>query len=226
MSVLWKLVSEGERYEVSNLGDVRLVFANHLTPHDTHGRIHITLHSKRCSLYVHRLVATAFIENPENHKYVYHKDGNKQNNNADNLCWTASKQMGILVGVGCVTPVINTDSTERWETVKDFESYKISSLGRVMFCYDNGLTREVSTKNKDYQVKLELNGKKCNRFIWRLLAEAFIPNPVGYDFVVHKDNNKSNNNLDNLDWGSTYITKQKEMPEYDVKEIKTNNQRQ
>ncbi len=99
MSVLWKLVSEGERYEISNLGDVRLVLANHLTPHDSHGRVHITLQSKRCSLYVHRLVATAFIENPENYKYVYHKDGNTQTNKAGNLCWTASKQQDRLAGV-------------------------------------------------------------------------------------------------------------------------------
>ena len=76
MSVLWKPVSDGCRHEISNLGDVRLVMTNHLTPHDSHGRVHITLHSKRCSLYVHRLVATAFIENLENHKYVYHQDGN------------------------------------------------------------------------------------------------------------------------------------------------------
>ena len=94
--------------------------------------------------------------------------------------------MASLAGLGCAVPVITTDSTERWETIKDFDSYKISSLGRVMFCYDNGLTREVSTKSKQGLVSLEQHGKKCNRFIWRLLAEAFIPNPIGYDLsLIH-----------------------------------------
>lgn len=38
-------------------------------------------------VYIHRLVAEAFCENPRGCKEVNHKDGNKQNNNADNLEW-------------------------------------------------------------------------------------------------------------------------------------------
>lgn len=37
---------------------------------------------------VHRLVATAFLENPYLYPYVVHKDGDKNNNHADNLEWT------------------------------------------------------------------------------------------------------------------------------------------
>lgn len=45
---------------------------------------------KRC--YAHRLVAIAFIENPLQKKEVNHKDGNKLNNNADNLEWATSQE--------------------------------------------------------------------------------------------------------------------------------------
>ena len=38
-------------------------------------------------LYVHRLLALMFIDNPNNFKYVHHKDGDKLNNNLDNLEW-------------------------------------------------------------------------------------------------------------------------------------------
>lgn len=54
--------------------------------------------------YVHKLVAIAFIDNPNNYEYINHKDENKQNNNVENLEWcTASynntyNNRAIIVG--------------------------------------------------------------------------------------------------------------------------------
>ena len=47
---------------------------------------------KRKNHYIHRLVANAFIDNPENKSVINHKDYNRENNNASNLEWCTQKE--------------------------------------------------------------------------------------------------------------------------------------
>lgn len=62
--------------------------------HDTNGYVSVTLSGQR-SYRVHRLVAEAFIPNPENKPEVNHIDGNKQNNNVSNLEWCSHSENNI-----------------------------------------------------------------------------------------------------------------------------------
>ena len=74
-------------YEVSNLGRIRRIRIVEPT-RKKHGYMQVSLKSStgaRKSLRVHRIVAEAFIPNPEGKPQVNHKDENPENNRADNL---------------------------------------------------------------------------------------------------------------------------------------------
>lgn len=103
---------------------------------------------------------------------------------------------------------------EIWKPVVGFEEYlEISNLGRLKrkIIYKNNWRKGKSkikvdriikpTNDRGYsKVKLSIDGKNYLKYVHRIVAEAFIPNPNNYKEVNHKDNNPSNNCVDNLEW--------------------------
>ena len=92
----WKPINGYEGlYEVSDLGNVRRD-GRVLKPQSRrHGYLSVWLYGvgdRRKQFSIHRLVAEAFCENPNNYSEVNHLDENKQNNRADNLEWCSHKQ--------------------------------------------------------------------------------------------------------------------------------------
>lgn len=63
----------------------------------TRGYVNVTLYhgKKSCSYPIHVLIAKAYISNPENKKIVNHKDGNKLNNDIENLEWVTTKENDV-----------------------------------------------------------------------------------------------------------------------------------
>lgn len=83
------------KYAVSDRGNVINVRNGktlHTTFRDGYVRVQLSTNGVRKNYPVHRLVATAFVENEECKPYVNHKDGNKSNNCADNLEWVMAKE--------------------------------------------------------------------------------------------------------------------------------------
>ena len=98
----WRIVKENDHYEVSNLGRVRRADTKALlkpTLKNTGYYGVVLSFGMKKDAFVHRLVASAFIENPNHEKYVNHKDESKTNNNADNLEW-CSCRYNIRYGKG------------------------------------------------------------------------------------------------------------------------------
>ena len=100
--------------------------------------------------------------------------------------------------------------SEIWKDVAGFEGfYKISNKGNVYSVARKdtigrkcgGRTLTPRNAGDGYlKVGLYKNGKTKGEYIHRLVAEAFIPNPNNYPEVNHKDEVKTNNYVENLEW--------------------------
>lgn len=90
---------------------------------------------------------------------------------------------------------------ELWRTIEGYENYQISSMGRVKslkYGKDKILKQNII---KNYcMVCLHKEGKKKHYLVHRLVATAFLPNPDNLPQVNHKDENKQNNCVENLEF--------------------------
>ena len=97
---------------------------------------------------------------------------------------------------------------EEWKQIDGFDGrYEISSLGRVKSFAGYGKVSERILKQSvdkstgyAYVTLYSTNCPKKKYSIHRLVSEAFIPNPCFLPCVNHKDENKLNNHVDNLEW--------------------------
>ena len=80
-----------------------------------------------------------------------------------------------------------------------FKGYYITSDGRVWGKRKGGFLKP-SVANGYHRVSLSRNGIVVNKLVHRLVAEAFIENPLCKKEVNHIDENKTNNNVTNLEW--------------------------
>ena len=99
---------------------------------------------------------------------------------------------------------------EIWKDITNYEGiYQISSCGRVRSLYYKKfkILKLRQDKYGYYQIDLHKNNNVRTFKVHRLVAEAFIHNPNNYPQVNHKDENKTNNKIDNLEWCTNYYNR-------------------
>lgn len=271
----WLVINEFPNYSVSNLGNVMNNKTNkRMKLNVKGGYCHISLKNEtsKKSLKVHRLVACAFIPNPENKPEVNHKDKNKVNNNVNNLEWNTRlenckhKSNGLVYKSNKNRPIIRLDKIteeilENYNSIEDAGEWAsnnkltinshngrnaigncVNGLTKSAYGYkwkyieknnlENEEWREIDLKkvfneeilpDKKYYVsnlgrfknsygqimdnyKVNENGYirvyiyKKTFALHRLVALTFLENFENKEQVNHKDGNKLNNNVENLEW--------------------------
>lgn len=172
----WRdVVGYESAYKVSNCGRIKSIGRYKFVGKDKilkessnygYMLVDLCMNNKTSIKRVHRLVATAFIDNPKNHPIINHKDENKANNCVENLEWCTNKH------------------NSNWGSCRDKISKRIKYSGRNYCKYDtNGnlvktyysLT-DITKDGYNYQqVLLCCHGKNnvCRGYVWRFEGDPF-----------------------------------------------------
>lgn len=151
---------------------------------------------------IHNLVAKYFLNNTDDKK-VWHIDKNLANNNVKNLKCVSQKEYNELLNDDVAKKRVKYDELKDFvQMEKPFDNYYINNIGKIFNIRKNRLSSQfINNSSKCYYVELNDGNKVYSLPVHKLVAKYFL----NYDcennniIVIHKDNNKLNNNVNNLE---------------------------
>ena len=207
---MFKIITDYPNYTIDDQGQVY----NHKTNKLLQGSIgengykyyRLSKNGTKKMFYAHRLVAEYFLDNPNGLPIVDHIDGNKLNNNVNNLRWSSysdntkswyeNKDVKKIVAREKYTGDL---SQETWLPVPGFTTYLVSSCGRVRNIKTNNILHPSITCGY-YKIRCSENGYTKDFMVHKLVYSVFYQDTDFTDDTVidHIDGNKLNNNMINL----------------------------
>lgn len=166
-------------------------------PKGTHSRIGLVANQEKQSFNIADLVGTSFLgANLDDGDVIYHIDRNKHNNCVDNLFVVRKGKFINVIG-----NIIDLMNDEVFVEMIDVPHALISNYGRVFSEVSMELMTISETVNGYQAVSIMRNGNLTNTMVHRGVANHFLPQPEFGKYIVHhKDSNKHNNHVSNLEW--------------------------
>lgn len=195
-----KIIIDGEEtnYSITEEGKIR----NDKTGKEVKGtflsceyqKVTLTVKNTFKTFMVHRLVAQTFLDNPLNLPVVHHIDGNKVNNNVNNLKWVIyqeNTETGPAKRKG-ERRIIEEDGKE-WKTVPAFPNYMVSRNGEI---YNKKTKKTLVGSYRNGYIRISINGKNYSLHI--LVYNTFVGEiPKGY-VLDHINGIRDDNRVCNL----------------------------
>lgn len=87
-----------------------------------------------------------------------------------------------------------------WRQVCEHSNYKVNNLGQIRHKKRKQILKPRSNNGGYQYVNFKINNRNTNFAVHRIAANAFIPNPNDYAEVNHKNYNRTDNRVENLEW--------------------------
>lgn len=160
MNEIWKSVSGfNDKYQISSFGRVRNLHGKILKPICKNGYLTVDLyHLKHNYVYIHRLVAIAFLPNDGLLPQVNHKDENKHNNHVENLEWCSVKYNANY-------------GTRNFRISKQINQYSVDGNFLQTFRSAMDVERQLGFKNQNIINCCLGKQKTSNGYIWKYKEE-------------------------------------------------------
>jgi hypothetical protein len=248
-----------DMYEITSCGKVFSYHQNkYLKPGVVSGYERVAIRNNQTKKYyyfgVHRLVADAYLENPNNYKIVNHRDKNRRNNKVENLEWctikmnnqhsaktrtkynsykrkvlkfdnegnfvkkynsiteaanennvTISQITSVCKGrrkscAGSTWKYQEKDVTEEMIKIPEFANYFATKSGKIFSKKSNKFLVPYETKAGYLKISIRSSEGVFTKVVHRLVAECYLPKIKDKNIVNHKNGNKKDNRIENLEW--------------------------
>ena len=188
MEEQWKQIQDFPNYQISTFGNVKNIITNKLLkPSNKGGYYNISLVNSYCkkAFKVHRLVAIAFIPNPENKPDVNHKDKNKKKYHIDNLDWMTRKENNIhrckdLSITTNKNKPINKICIQTGEILETYNSIEQAAL----WALNNGLTKNIHNGRNSIGNCICGLSNTSYGFKWELIISEYLDNEIWKQFNI------------------------------------------
>lgn len=118
-------------------------------------------------------------------------------------CGEKKRNFRIDVLMRSTFPELFDSDAENWETIwisGEPTGYEVSPSGAVRRQDNHRAVKPVERPDGYCLIRLRHHGKTVTMYLHRIVANAFLPNPNGFEIINHKDENKANNAVSNLEW--------------------------